>query len=101
MNSAKFKSIIQVIQEHVPAGEKVMIFSCFTSTLDLLLEAFELHGWKDNEVAMIDGGDSDTDRENILDQFQFNPTCRFLFGNVYLKHLFLQFNCCFFQVRMR
>jgi SNF2 family DNA or RNA helicase len=72
--SAKMNAIIDTLSK-IPKGEKVLIFSMFTSCLDLLRDALEerLPNFRHEQI---DGATKGKDRERILEAFRTKPFIR-------------------------
>lgn len=75
--SAKMKKIIEIIKS-IPSDEKLLIFSSYTSVLDLLAYTCKklLKNFKFNQM---DGDTSIQDRESIIQNFKENDNMRCLF----------------------
>ena len=75
--SGKISEIVNTVSK-IPKKEKVLIFSMFTSCLDLLADAFEerLPGF---QFVQIDGDTKGMERAELLKQFRTNPEIRGLF----------------------
>uniref|UniRef100_A0A6M3LHR6 Putative helicase n=1 Tax=viral metagenome TaxID=1070528 RepID=A0A6M3LHR6_9ZZZZ len=72
----KMKAAIEWITDFLESGEKLVVFATHTATLDLLQKEF-----KDISVRF-DGGTSQKDRQEAVDQFQNNDSIRLFLGNV-------------------
>jgi SNF2 family DNA or RNA helicase len=78
MKSPKCQEVINIVSR-VPPGEKVIIFSVFTTALNLLGEALSgAAGDASDTVVQIDGQVSDKKRNAILRRFHTDPKCRVL-----------------------
>jgi SNF2 family DNA or RNA helicase len=71
IQSSKVQAILHVLAD-IPHEDKVLVFSMFTSVLDLIASAVPLH-----EYVQLDGDTKD--RVGVLREFKTNPTCRILF----------------------
>ena len=75
--AAKITEIVNTVSK-IPGKEKVLIFSMFTSCLDLIGDAFQarLPGF---QYVQIDGDTKGLERVELLNQFRTNPDIRGLF----------------------
>jgi SNF2 family DNA or RNA helicase len=74
IRSTKMQLIIKEIKE-LPKGEKILIFSMFTSCLDLVRDA--IHEFcPDFIIEQLDGDTKDKERASILDAFKNKPAVR-------------------------
>lgn len=73
----KISEIINIIAK-IPKGEKVLVFSMFTSCLDLLADALEVR-LPDFRLVQIDGDTKGKERATILEEFRTDPEVRGLF----------------------
>jgi SNF2 family DNA or RNA helicase len=72
--SAKISKCIEIISR-IPQGEKIVIFSMFTSCLDLVAHAIDV--LLPNIIySQVDGDTSSEEREFILEDFKYNPEHR-------------------------
>jgi SNF2 family DNA or RNA helicase len=72
--SAKMTSLVETIRK-VPKDTKALVFSMFTSCLDLLAYALEVR-LPDFEIVQIDGDTVGDERRSLLDQFNRSKTTR-------------------------
>ncbi len=63
----KLDSAIEIIENIVNGGEKVVVFSVYNEPLELLAEYFK------RSCVMITGKTKDSERKNIIESFQNNP----------------------------
>lgn len=75
--SAKMKQIIKIIKE-IPSNEKILIFSSYTSVLDLLAYACKKL-LKNFKFSQMDGDTQICERESIIQNFKENDNIRCLF----------------------
>jgi SNF2 family DNA or RNA helicase len=79
--STKISKIIEILKSIDPS-EKVLIFSTFTSALDLLRDAIKYdNDMTDYSVLIMDGSNTQDERRSILDNFRNNPSTRALLLN--------------------
>ena len=71
IQSSKIQAILGVLQR-IPPGDKVLVFSMFTSVLDLIASALP-----PAQFAMLDGDVKD--RVGVLRAFKTDPQCKVLF----------------------
>lgn len=76
IKSTKIQSIIQILKR-VPQGEKVLIFSSFTSALDLVADALREY-MPSFRFLQVDGDTTGEDRNTNLDDFRMDGECRAL-----------------------
>ena len=74
INSTKMKQIVTTIS-NIPGKEKVLIFSMFTSVLDLLSDALK-ENLSNFEFVQIDGDTKGKERERLLNQFRYEENTR-------------------------
>ena len=72
--SGKISEIVDTVAR-IPKGEKVLIFSMFTSCLDLLADAFK-ERLPDFEFVQMDGDTKGQERSDILERFRTVPSTR-------------------------
>lgn len=75
--ASKISEIVDTVSK-IPKGEKVLIFSMFTSCLDLLGDAFK-ERLPDFQFLQIDGDTKGQERADLLKQFRTDPDTRGLF----------------------
>jgi SNF2 family DNA or RNA helicase len=73
--SAKYERLKEILDEHVDAGRKVVVFSYFRQTID---DVCTLAG----DAPRITGDTSGTQRQRIIDEFSTNPTTRVLVSQI-------------------
>ena len=82
MNSCKIREIVRIISL-IPKGEKVLVFSMFTSCLDLLADAIKFYipsyapdksGKSENKLIQVDGDTTGQERSDLIDQFRDDPS---------------------------
>ena len=69
LNSPKIEKIIEIIQNEIPRNEKIILFSMFTSCLDMVKYALDkkLSNYKIN---ILDGRTTGEERYGIIDSFK-------------------------------
>jgi superfamily II DNA or RNA helicase len=67
--SAKFERLLADLEEILPAGHKVLIYSQFTQMLGLMRSEFHQRGWN---TLYLDG--TTHNREQVVEQFQTDPS---------------------------
>lgn len=72
----KIPSTVELARDFIDEGKKVVIFTCFTETLDYLMEAFG------NEAVRLDGGMNLRDRDRSVEAFQNSPKIKVFCGNI-------------------
>ena len=80
IQSAKMKAIINIIKS-IPPTEKILVFSMFTSCLDLIELALETYLPKVKYV-MLDGAVTGEDRDNVINKFRNNPKVRVMLATL-------------------
>jgi SNF2 family DNA or RNA helicase len=75
--SEKISQIVDTISR-IPKGEKVLVFSMFTSCLDLLADALK-ERLPDFQFVQVDGDTKGQERSDLLRQFRTDPDTRGLF----------------------
>ncbi|MFM8417826.1 MAG: helicase-related protein, partial [Actinomycetota bacterium] len=73
--SAKYERLMEIIDEHLAQGRKILIFSFF---LQVIADVSELVGG----AAQITGATSHGDRQRIIDEFTNAPDARVLVGQI-------------------
>ncbi|MBT7486322.1 MAG: DEAD/DEAH box helicase [Rhodospirillales bacterium] len=76
LHKAKFNAVSERIKDVVAAGEKVVVFTCFTDGIDRHKK--KLGG----QAVTITGSDSSTKRMAAVDQFQTDPEVRVALCNI-------------------
>lgn len=72
----KIPSTVELAQDLVDGGKKVVIFTCFTETLDYLMERFG------KEAVRLDGSMTPTNRQKSVDAFQNSPKIKYFVSNI-------------------
>jgi SWI/SNF-related matrix-associated actin-dependent regulator 1 of chromatin subfamily A len=72
----KVSSTIELAENIIEQGKKVIIFTNFTNTLKTLLEHFG------KKAVGLDGSSSKVERQNAVDQFQENDKIQVFVGNI-------------------
>jgi len=72
----KVSSTIELAENIIEQGKKVIIFTNFTNTLKTLLEHFG------KKAVGLDGSSSKVERQNAVDQFQENDKLQVFVGNI-------------------
>jgi SNF2 family DNA or RNA helicase len=77
INSVKIKEIVNIISR-IPKGDKVLVFSMFTSCTDLVADAVKAL-LPDFEYVQVDGDVTGKDRATLLEKFKTDPNVGGLF----------------------
>ena len=77
--SIKFERIIQLLEELIPNGRKLIIFSSFARVIKCYYDSLVKLGL---QPAMIIGEVNDIDRSNEVDRFQNDPNCKVILGTI-------------------
>ena len=72
----KIATTVELTNDFIEEGKKVVIFTCFTETLDYLMEKFG------NIAVRLDGSMSLFNRQQSIDAFQNNPKIKVFIGNI-------------------
>jgi SWI/SNF-related matrix-associated actin-dependent regulator 1 of chromatin subfamily A len=72
----KISTTVELAKDFIEEGKKVVIFTCFTETLDYLMEKFG------NEAVRLDGAMALINRQRSVDAFQNNPKIKVFCGNI-------------------
>lgn len=72
----KIPTTVELTKDFIEEGKKVVIFTCFTETLDYLMEQFG------NEAVRLDGSMHLLHRQKSVDEFQTNPKIKVFCGNI-------------------
>lgn len=75
--SSKIRKTVEILSK-IPKSEKALVFSMFTSCLDLLGDTLK-EVMPDYSFIQIDGDTVGQERETLLDQFRADPSVRALF----------------------
>lgn len=76
LSEDKAKHSIELAEEFIETGNKVIIFSCFTNTLSEIYEHFG------KSAVMIDGSVSSKNRDAAVERFQKDPKIKVFCGNI-------------------
>jgi SWI/SNF-related matrix-associated actin-dependent regulator 1 of chromatin subfamily A len=76
LSEDKAKHSIELAEEFIETGNKVIIFSCFTNTLSEIYEHFG------KSAVMIDGSVSSKNRDVAVERFQKDPKIKVFCGNI-------------------
>ena len=76
LSEDKAKHSIELAEEFIETGNKVIIFSCFTNTLSEIYEHFG------KSAVMIDGSVSAKNRDVAVERFQNDPKIKVFCGNI-------------------
>lgn len=79
IESSKVREIVDILR-NIPKGEKVLVFSMFTSCLDLLVDAVKKH-IPDFTYEQFDGDVKGLDRPAVIERFRNDKDLRCLFLN--------------------
>ena len=74
IDSCKIKEIMNIVNR-IPKTEKILIFSNFTSCLDLVADAMQEYA-PDIEYVQLDGDMTGNERVNTISQFKSDPNVR-------------------------
>lgn len=77
MQSTKIQNAIKILKT-IPKGEKVLVFSTFTSCLDLLSDAIKVY-YPEFTHLQLDGDVVGSERNNVLSKFRRDPETQGLF----------------------
>lgn len=77
IKSKKISKILDVLKK-IPKGEKVLVFSMFTSVLDLIVKACNI-GYLSFEYVQVDGDTKGLDREYRIHKFRTNKSIQGMF----------------------
>lgn len=69
MDSGKVSKLVEIVKDFKESGDRALIFSQFTMTLDILEEVFETIGMK---FYRIDGTTPVNERQLLIDEFEIN-----------------------------
>lgn len=71
LDSGKVQKMLEILKEHIANGDRTLLFSQFTSALDILEGVFEKEQIK---FARLDGSTKVADRQTMIDDFNSDPT---------------------------
>ncbi|CAN2189759.1 HepA Superfamily II DNA/RNA helicases, SNF2 family [Candidatus Nanopelagicaceae bacterium] len=74
---SKLVRLLELVEEAFESNQKVIIFSYFRNTIDLVTKHLE-----DKAIGPITGSTSSQERQNLVDQFQNSPTPKVLVGQI-------------------
>ncbi len=69
--SAKVQKVLELLEELLPAGHRVLLFSQWTQILDVLQDALQTKSYL---WCRLDGGSKVEDRQSIIDEFNTNTS---------------------------
>jgi len=72
----KFDSALEIIENILDSGEKVVVFSCYNEPLETLHKKFK------NISVLLTGSVDAKTRGEIVDKFQADKNCRIFFGGI-------------------
>ena len=75
--SSKLERLIEIVDESIESGQKVIVFSYFRSVIEQVMQALG-----EKAVGPITGSVPSNQRQNIVDQFQNSPTPLVLVGQI-------------------
>ena len=73
----KLERLIEIVDEAIDSGQKVIVFSYFRTVIDQVMQALG-----DKAIGPITGSVSSMQRQNIVDEFQNSPTPLALVGQI-------------------
>ncbi|MEY2703111.1 MAG: hypothetical protein RLY43_1749 [Bacteroidota bacterium] len=76
LSNDKIKSTIEIIEDLIENDMKVVVFSCFTQTINTIHEHFG------KQSVIIDGSVSSKKRDYAVTEFQTNPKIKVFCGNI-------------------
>ena len=77
MQPSKLERLLELVDESIESGQKVIIFSYFRSVIEQVM-----HALGERAIGPITGSVSSTQRQNIVDQFQSSPIPLALVGQI-------------------
>jgi len=77
MQPSKLERLLELVDESIESGQKVIVFSYFRSIIEQVMQALG-----ERAIGPITGSVSSTQRQNIVDQFQNSPTPLALVGQI-------------------
>jgi SNF2 family DNA or RNA helicase len=77
MRPSKLERLVELVEESIDSGQKVIVFSYFRSVIEQVMQALG-----ERAVGPITGSVSSSQRQNIVDQFQSSPTPLALVGQI-------------------
>ena len=77
MQPSKLERLVELVEESIDSGQKVIVFSYFRSVIEQVMQALG-----ERAIGPITGSVSSTQRQNFVDQFQGSPTPLALVGQI-------------------
>jgi SNF2 family DNA or RNA helicase len=77
MQPSKLERLVELVEESIDSGQKVIVFSYFRSVIEQVMQALG-----ERAIGPITGSVSSVQRQNIVDQFQGSPTPLALVGQI-------------------
>lgn len=77
MQPSKLERLVELVEESIDSGQKVIVFSYFRSVIEQVMQALG-----ERAIGPITGSVSSSQRQNIVDQFQSSPTPLALVGQI-------------------
>jgi SNF2 family DNA or RNA helicase len=74
---SKLERLVELVDESIESGQKVIVFSFFRSVIEQVMEALG-----ERAIGPVTGSVSSSQRQNIVDQFQNSPTPLALVGQI-------------------
>jgi SNF2 family DNA or RNA helicase len=74
---SKLERLVELVDESIESGQKVIVFSYFRSVIEQVMQALG-----ERAIGPITGSVSSSQRQNIVDQFQNSPTPLALVGQI-------------------
>jgi SNF2 family DNA or RNA helicase len=74
---AKLPQVVAHVRECLEEGHKIVVFAHHTDVIEALMREFDSLG-----VVKVTGADSMVARDNAVQRFQTDPTCRVFIGNI-------------------
>jgi SNF2 family DNA or RNA helicase len=77
MQPSKLERLVELVEESIDSGQKIIVFSYFRSVIEQVMQALG-----ERAIGPITGSVSSSQRQNIVDQFQSSPTPLALVGQI-------------------
>jgi SNF2 family DNA or RNA helicase len=77
MQPSKLERLVELVEESIDSGQKVIVFSYFRSVIEQVMQALG-----ERAIGPITGSVSSSQRQNIVDQFQSSPSPLALVGQI-------------------
>jgi SNF2 family DNA or RNA helicase len=77
MLPSKLERLLELVDESIESGQKIIVFSYFRSVIEQVM-----HALGERAIGPITGSVSSSQRQNIVDQFQNSPTPLALIGQI-------------------